>query len=161
MQSTSPLSSPRPKSHPTSPPYSFLNANSLNSEAKTRIDPYSSPFTLKTASTRKSSSDQPILEAFASTLLEIVEDCLNIDQIKDLNKTISSWDHSIVIPEEDITLGGALGVGAFGSVYFGSYNYTSCAVKKINLRSLSPKQIVTNTVKSRHLRSTRLVIFCS
>lgn len=68
---------------------------------------------------------------------------LNMDQIKtavyrDLNDLIAEMD--------DLVLGMKIGSGASSEVFYGNYKYCPCAIKKINLDLMNPKQIVRNKI---------------
>ena len=50
----------------------------------------------------------------------------------------------LIASEEDIDFGKRIGKGASSQVYYGSYKFCPCAIKRINMDIMNAKQIVSD-----------------
>jgi len=64
------------------------------------------------------------------------------DSIRHAFETLIDEISELIIPEEDVEIGESLGKGASSEVFSGSFNYSPCAIKRIDLERISMNELV-------------------
>lgn len=102
--------------------------------------------TKKTASLISSVKVRPETKKFYNMLEEIVQEnekLKNNIELLEIKKSIYKDLDELIADEDEIDIGRLIGKGASSEVFFGNFRFCPCAVKKINLDLINPKQLVS------------------